>query len=62
MTNRKNADQPTARRRKADELKADAVARALEARFAHAGAHSGARELCRILIRYRLQQLEGDRT
>lgn len=35
------------------------IARALKARFVHAGAHSGARELCRILIRYRLRQLEG---
>ncbi|MDR3158687.1 MAG: hypothetical protein LBU11_06685 [Zoogloeaceae bacterium] len=38
------------------------IARVLEARFAHAGAHSGARELCRILIQYRLRQLEEKTT
>ncbi|MDR2625565.1 MAG: hypothetical protein LBC37_04460 [Zoogloeaceae bacterium] len=35
----------------------DEIARVLQARFVHAGAHSGARELCRILIQYRLRQL-----
>lgn len=39
---------------------ANEIAHALKARFAHAGTHPGARELCRILIHYRLRQLEGD--
>ena len=38
----------------------DDIARVLAARFAHAGEHSGVRELCRIVIRYRLRQRESE--
>jgi hypothetical protein len=39
---------------------ADAIVRALKARFAHTGAHSGAQELYRILVHYRCRQLADD--